>query len=283
MGDARDYSRPSFVRPPRGLAIAENCLALPRGFRHSCGLATDLLAFPSGRTMRRQTTISERSHLVRYRFDDPAQLGKHLHATDAHGRYLFLRDPGPQFGTGARVVLDVSFRANAHRCVLHGLVRLRDHGSRSSAWLEVPAAARVQDGYPSPTRRRWQRLPTDLMAEIRPNDVAPFLCRVLDLGPRGLRVFGNAESFGSGVLQMTLLPTEGSLPPVESGARVAWSRSHEVGIEILGTVAPSYPALLHSIEDAWGAADALSHPSSCTCSEGDLPDEWLVRSPASYS
>ena len=232
--------------------------------------------------MRRHRTIVERSHLVRYQFDDPAQLGKHLHATDAYGRYLFLRDPGPHFGTGARVVLDVSFGADPHRCVLHGLVRFRDHGSRSSAWLEVPGSARVQRWDPAThCRRRWRRLPADLMAEIQSRDVAPFLCRVLDVGPRGLRVFGNAESFAGGVLHMTVLPAEVSLPPVEAAGRVVWSRSHEVGIEMTGAVGPSHAALLGSLEDGWRSATALSHPPSCVCREGDLPDELLGRSPAS--
>ncbi|HWE25560.1 MAG TPA: PilZ domain-containing protein, partial [Myxococcales bacterium] len=204
--------------------------------------------------MRHQTGL-EPSHLVRYRFDTQQQLRKHVHAANAGRRYFFLRDPAPQFATGARVVLEVSFRVQPQRCVLHGMVRWRDHGSQAMAWLELPKI-RLHHRRPLPAsrRRKARRLPADLMAEIRPAQSAPFVCRILDLAEHGVRVFAGTHQLRAGPLAMTLLPAEGRLLPVETVGRVVWARANEIGIEMPGHADGSHKALLESLDQAWRGA-----------------------------
>ena len=226
--------------------------------------------------MGRQTTGLEPSLLVRYRFDTPVQLRRHLHAANVERRYLFLRDPGPQFATGARIVLEVSFHAHPQRYVLHGMVRWHDQGSRAATWLEVAEADLHHRRCPASWRQRTaRRLPADLIAEIRPAHAPPFVGRILDLAEHGARVFAGGHELGDGPLSMTFLPSERRLPLVETMGHLVWSHAPEAGIAMPGDADVSHRRLLYSLEQAWRDAVSLAHPRACECGKGGLPDELL--------
>ncbi|HUJ28464.1 MAG TPA: hypothetical protein VLW85_20725, partial [Myxococcales bacterium] len=76
-----------------------------------------------------------RSVMLRYRFDDSAQLLRHLHVVDGQG-LIFLRDHRNDVHY-QKVLLELAVRATRQQAVVRGEVLARASGRLRGVWLRI--------------------------------------------------------------------------------------------------------------------------------------------------
>jgi len=202
---------------------------------------------------------------VRYRFESLAALQRHIHL----GSGFFLPDAALPGGPGSRVIVEISVPETADHPLLHGRVRERLH---DGIWLDVPAARQAARWMPAPQgpRRRHRRLACELFVEVQPRGGEAWLCRALDLSERGLRIATGLETGIRGdEVVVTLLSSEGRLPPAQLPGRVVWAASRETGIELLDRT-PQLDSLIEAASGRWDLVQELEHARECACAQRDL-------------
>ena len=198
------------------------------------------------------------SWLVRYSFESPAHLARHL----TLGEGLFLPERALPCGPGARVLVEIGFPHASDSPLLHGRVRARE---RAGLWVDLPSARAMARWVPAveAPRRRHRRLASDLFAEVRPAETTPYLCRVLDLSAGGVRLAtGSLEAGLRGdEVDLTLLaPGE---PALELRARLVWSGAREAGLELFD--AGPLAGLIAVAEARWSSVQQIPHDAACSC------------------
>jgi hypothetical protein len=188
---------------------------------------------------------------LRYDFESLEAFARHLRL--GNGLFVPLRPP-----RGNRAALEISWPDRADPMLLHGRVRERN---REGAWIDLPPTWILG---PLGSSRRDRRVPCDLFAEVKPQEGSPYLCRALDVSPRGARLATGAFEVGVKGDEVALTLLAPGAPEIP--ARVAWSGAREAGLELLETPA--------GLVDLIAAADAqwekLEHSSSCRCSRAAL-------------
>src|SRR5437660_8458442 len=188
---------------------------------------------------------------LRYRFESLDVYARHLRLGD--GLYLPLR-PQP----GSRVAIEVSWPESPDPVLLHGRIRKR---TRHGSFVDLPPTWMVG---PLGASRGDRRVPCDLVAEVKPFDGAPYLCRALDVSQRGVRLATGAFDaglMGDRVAITLLVPDAMDIP-----SRIAWSGPPEAGLELLETP-PALVSFLAACDAQW---EELSHDAGCLCSRTEL-------------
>lgn len=201
------------------------------------------------------------SRLVRYRFDSTDDLYRHLRVK--HGFFVparaLLGEPGQ------RAIVEVGLPGAGDRPLLHGSIAEQSAGG---VWLTLPAARAASRWVPGPDspRRRHRRVACDLFVEVQSPGAQPFVCRVIDLSARGLRV--TAASLELGIagdeVAMTLLPAGDDGAQAILGARVAWAGGREAGLEIL-RADNAFSAIVAAAEARWTGVREIVHDLACIC------------------
>ena len=205
--------------------------------------------------------VPDTSRLLRFRFDTPGDLYRHLRVKQG-----FFVPAGALAGEpGQRAIVEVDFPGAGDHPLLHGLIREPGHGG---TWLDLPAARATSRWVPGPDspRRRYGRIGCDLYVEVRARDAPPWVCRVADLSQGGLRVSTAAMEVGlaGDELEATLLAPDSSLSHAQLHARVAWAGRHEAGIEILDAD-HRFQALLAAAQARWRDVVEIVHDAGCFC------------------
>lgn len=217
------------------------------------------------RRVNRQVTIdrvADESWPVRYRFESLGALQRHL----GLGAGFLLPDAALPCGPGSRVIVEVAVPETADRPLLHGRVRER---MRQGVWLDLPLArpAARWERDPEGPRRQHRRVACDLLAEVQPRGGEGWLCRVLDVSDRGLRL---ATAFELGIrgddLAVTILAPDGHLVPVRVRARVVWAASRETGLELLER-GPGFDTLVAAASGRWERVREIEHGRDCACAQ----------------
>jgi hypothetical protein len=188
---------------------------------------------------------------LRYRFDSLQSFTRHLRL----GNGLFVPVRALR---GTRAGVEVVWPDCTDPLLLHGRVRER---ARDGAWVDLPPMF-----IPGPLAesRADRRIPCDLFVEVKPAGGAPYVCRALDLSPRGVRLAtGSLEAGIAGdELSVSLLGPE----PIELAARLAWSAAREAGLRFLES-SPTLDALIASADSHW---EVLNHATDCFCGRAVL-------------
>jgi PilZ domain-containing protein len=205
--------------------------------------------------------LGDESWQLRYRFESLGALRRHLRL----GAGFFLPEAALPCAPGSRVIVEVAVPETADRPLLHGRVRER---LRQGVWLDLPLArpAARWERDPEGPQRRHRRVACDLLAEVQPRGGEGWLCRVLDVSDRGLRL---ATAFELGIpgddLAVTLLAPDRHLaPPVRVRARVVWAASRETGLELIER-GPGFDALVATASGRWERVREIEHGRDCAC------------------
>ena len=205
--------------------------------------------------------VLDASWLVRYRFESPAHVARHVRLGDG----FFLPDRTHRCAPGSRVMVEIAFFTSDERPLVHGRVRWR---KRDGVWLDAPSARATARWAPEPgaPRRRHRRFASDLFAEVRPRGALPYLCRALDLSRAGLRL--GTGTLEAGVIgdqvELTLLSPQTAVSAVDLRARLVWAGAREAGLAVL-SAPPELSAVIGPVEDCWQEVDELIHGESCPC------------------
>jgi hypothetical protein len=205
--------------------------------------------------------VLDASWLVRYRFESPAHLARHLRLGDG----FFIPGRTLRCAPGSRVMVEIAFLTSDERPLLHGRVRWR---RREGVCLDAPAALAMARWAPEPGApcRRHRRIASDLFAEMRPRGALSYLCRALDLSMAGLRL--GTGTLEAGVIgdhvELTLLSPQTSVSAVDLRARLVWAGAREAGLAVL-SAPPELSAVIGLVEDCWKEVDELIHGDSCPC------------------
>jgi hypothetical protein len=214
--------------------------------------------------------------LLRYRFDDLAQMNNHLHVNN--GRTLFFfREPRASLESGARVVIELSFANSEQVTTLRGSVIARVEGKGSAgAWLEFPdsrLAKRIDSrGAMALAHRAQRRLGCDLMVEMKWGAVAS-LGRMVDVSLTGARVLGATGVHLDNDVQLRVV---GAQPPIPSDlcrAHVARAdNGGDIGLRFLRDDSGSRVAaskLFQAVQASWSKALEIAHSPLC-CKNGNI-------------
>jgi hypothetical protein len=205
--------------------------------------------------------VLDASWLVRYRFESPAHVARHLRLGDG----FFLPDRTHRCVPGSRVMIEIAFLTSGDRPLLQGRVRGR---RREGVWLDVPSARATARWTPEPgaPRRRHRRIASDLFAEVRPRGALPYLCRALDLSGAGLRLgTGTLEAGVAGdQVELTLLSPQTAVSAADLRAQLVWAGAREAGLAFLSPP-PELSAIVGPMEESWWEVDELIHGESCPC------------------
>lgn len=211
--------------------------------------------------------------LLRYRFDDSAQLSRHLHL--AEGRIVFFygdRNAGLQ-GAGP-VALEIGIGQEREVGTLRGSVLARVEGNTGGAWLQFPDVRlfrKLQDGSVNLTSRRQRRLACDLMVEIR-HAGQPCLGRLLDISLEGAKIIGVPNLRGNAPIFARLAAPERGWPSTLGVAKVVRTSGSEVGVQFNRDDESSRAAtgrLYELVQASWAAARDIKHSPLC-CQQGRL-------------
>ena len=209
--------------------------------------------------------VLDESWPVRYRFESLAALQRHLRL----GAGFFLPDAAVPGAPGSRVIVELAVPETTDHPLLHGRVRER---LDSGIWLDVPAARPAARWMPPPNgpRRRHRRVACELFVEVQPRGGEAWLCRVLDLSERGLRIATGLETGirGDDVIA-TLLPPDGRLPAAQLRGRVVWAASRETGIELIDHT-PELHTLIAKAAGRWEMVQEIDHAADCACAQREL-------------
>ena len=201
------------------------------------------------------------SRLVRCRFESPVDLRRHLQQKEG----FFV--PGLTIAgrPGERVIVEVNFPGEGDPPLLNGWLKDHQYGG---TWLDLPYArvtSRWMAGPDSP-RRRHRRVACDIYAEVRPAGSPPWICRVLDLSPHGLRIGTTSMDVGvaGDCLDVTLVNRGNEACTPSLPARIAWAGTREAGLEV-HQPGKEFLAILGTTDAQWEQAPVVDHGSGCIC------------------
>ncbi len=205
--------------------------------------------------------VPDVSRLLRFRFDSPDDLYRHLRVKNG-----FFVPAGALSGEpGERTIVEVGFPGAGDHPLLHGRIRGPAQGG---TWLDMPAARAASRWVPGPDspRRQHRRVACDLYLEVHARGGPQWVCRVVDLSLRGLRLTSAAMELGlaGDELEATLLSPCAGLSHAALRGRVAWAGGHEAGLEILGA-GDGFLPLLAGAEARWDGVQEIVHDAGCLC------------------
>lgn len=211
-----------------------------------------------------------RSVMLRFRFDDPAQLLRHLHVVDNQG-LIFLRDHRDDVHY-QRVLLELAVRATQQQAVVRGEVLARASGRLRGVWLRVSdwQVVRRLCECAAFIPRRQPRASADGMVRLRRPSGEQVVGQLLDLGAGGLRVRGvrglqqgepcDVHVVGGPVVTSDL-----------GAAQVVRLEGQDAGFRFVAAESAVVARLVASLRHAWQLALEMDHVPEC-CADG-LPIE----------
>ena len=217
--------------------------------------------------------------MLRYRFDDLAQLSRHLHVVD-NSVLIFLRDHRDDVHY-ERVLLDLSVRKTGEQTVVRGEVVSRAQGSIRGVWVRLsdPRIAR-RLSEPAPlSARRMPRLSTDQMVRLHfPG--GQLVAQLLDVSAGGLRVKG-VRNIGPGDSCEVHLIGAPAVTSDLGAAQVLRIDGNEAGLSFTEPDSTALSRLIDSLKLSWRRALELDHLPEC-CARGEplepaLPNLRPVR------
>lgn len=209
--------------------------------------------------------------LLRYGFDDSAQLARHLHLAGGQVVLFYGGDVPALQGAGA-VALEIGIGRQQSAGMLRGSVLARTDGSIGGAWLQFPDARlfrKVRDGSVNVSARRHRRLACDLMVEIR-HAGQPCLGRLLDISLEGARIVGVPGLRAEVPILARLLGAQRGWPTTLGVAKVVRAAGSEVGVRFNLQDQPSRLStsqLYELVQSQWNTARNLRHAPPC-CQQG---------------
>lgn len=199
--------------------------------------------------------------MMRYTFDSPVQLARHLHLVDNQA-LLFLRESK---GTQKRVLLELEVREPSQKTVVRGEVVARAEGQLPGSWFQFAdtrLARKLQEGN---FKLRDRRLSADQLLQIK-TKAGSLVVQLLDIGAGGLRVrcarglapgeMVDARLLGAPIAQADL-----------GDARVLRVQGQEAGLRFVNRGSPSVLRLLTKLREEWDKAVQLEHAKEC-CKHG---------------
>lgn len=206
--------------------------------------------------------VADSSWMIRYRFESPAALERHLRYGDGG---FFVPFPGVPGHSGSRVVVELALPGRDDVALLHGSLGSRSCDGVRLALPSMRAASRWTPG-PDAPRRRHRRLPCDFFVEVQPAFAPAWLCRALDLSEGGIRLA--TGSFETGVagdaVALTLVPAALDVDSFQLSTRLSWAGPREAGFA-LRALAPELLRVLQALESRWVSLHELSHSALCPC------------------
>jgi hypothetical protein len=219
--------------------------------------------------------------LLRYRFDSVDQVSRHFHV--AGGRVVMFYPCLLPLRPGEPVLLYVTFMNSEQHCRLAGVVIGRDAGGQyAGAWLEFAAYGIVAGLQSATTPKRLQRrFPTDTVINLERPDGLRVVAKLIDVGLGGGRMSGTSVRVTPGDnVRLSLFSRDTGTPVI--GARVAWARPQEIGIEF-NSPFPAERAAIAALtaEARQNLANAYeaTHPTFCRCKTDTVAEPPLPRPP----
>jgi hypothetical protein len=217
--------------------------------------------------------------LLKVRFGTFSELQNHLHVVGGRTVFFF-RETAARLQGGERVVIEFSFATSEQISTLRGSVLGRAEtaeGGHNGAWIEFPdakLAKRLERGAEGIATRQHQRLPCDLLVEVKQGR-HPFLARMMDVSMGGARILGaSAVRVGATPLRAGTgveIRIVGAEPPVPEDLgradlvrvdantgelAVRWVRSDPV-------VRVASMKLIDAIRRSWAQALQMVHAPPC--------------------
>jgi len=199
--------------------------------------------------------------MMRYTFDSPVQLARHLHLVDNHA-LLFLRESKAD---SKRVLLELEVRDTSQKTVVRGELVARAEGQLPGSWFQFAdtrLARKLQEGN---FKLRDRRLSADQLLQLKASS-GSLVVQLLDIGAGGLRV-RCARGLGVGELVDTRLLGASVAHASLGGARVLRVEGQEAGLRFVNRATPAVLRLLTKLREEWGKALQLEHAKDC-CKHG---------------
>ncbi len=226
--------------------------------------------------MSTSSRAPNRERLLRYRFDNAAQAGRHLHSVERQ-QLLFFPDPFLDVHEGQSVLLELSFGDSEQTLTLRGEVHSLAIGGLRGAWIELHAlrlldTLKIVCGVP---RRLHRRLPADMVVRIERPGLRASVARLSDVSAGGARLVSTGGKWAMGE---EILISELSGGPALRG-KVTRTREGELAVQFQRADANTRRGALRLIEAAverWSAARETHHPAACGCPRGGALFEPLL-------